>query len=44
MNSYEIYKEYSKIKILHEQYPNKNYFLEYFTNTKITEIQKLLNN
>jgi len=43
MNSYILYKEYSTIKLLLEQYPKNTEFLNYFTNTKIAEIQKELN-
>ena len=43
MNSYILYKEYSTIKLLLEQYPKNTEFLNYFTNIKIAEIRKELN-
>ena len=48
MNSYELYQEYTKIKLLRDKFPStqsgfiKNMFLDYFTDSKVVEIQKEL--
>lgn len=45
LNSYELYKEYSIIKLLHEQSSNiKSKFIDYFTDIKIKEIHEMLYN
>ena len=40
MESYELYKEYTIIKLLREQHTNK--FIKYFTTIKIDELHKLI--
>ena len=39
MNSFQLYKEHSKIEALYKKYPQSDGFIRYFTKSKINQIQ-----
>jgi len=42
MNSFQLYKEYSMIEPLYNEYPKSDDFIRYFTKSKINQIEDYL--